>query len=117
MHSRMPWLPLFRYCCCNCCRRASTTTLGTSVTLPARRVIFRDAFVARLLPENYLQPWCYHQMAGRAGRQGLDDRGEVFLVHHASGQQPPLAYLQGLLQRSSNGDVSSMLLNGAQQGG
>jgi len=48
-----------------------------------------------------LAPRSYHQMAGRAGRPGLATLGEVFLL--AGKEQPPEAYLRGLL-RSKPGD-------------
>ena len=59
----------------------TTTTLAAGVNLPARRVIIRDV-------RRYQAPYgaCYiptlefHQMAGRAGRPGLDPHGEAVLV-------------------------------------
>ncbi|KAI7838157.1 hypothetical protein COHA_008005 [Chlorella ohadii] len=78
-----------------CC----TTTLAQSVNLPAERVIFRDAWVRQ--QGMHLDPDSYHQMAGRAGRPGLATLGEVFLL--AGKEQPPEAYLRGLL-RSKPGD-------------
>ena len=62
----------------------ATTTLAAGVNLPARRVI---------LPEPtdqagaFLQPNQYRQMAGRAGRAGLNDLGEVYLVVKDDGQR------------------------------
>ena len=80
----------------------ATTTLAAGVNLPARRVI---------LPEptdhdkQLLRAVDYRQMAGRAGRAGLCDLGEVFVIARSEAQRTevvglmasPMARLTSLL--------------------
>ncbi len=60
---------------------ASTPTLAAGLNLPARRVIIRDHLRYRagegMAPIPVRE---YHQMAGRAGRPGLDPYGEAVLI-------------------------------------
>ncbi|XP_067402091.1 DNA polymerase theta [Emydura macquarii macquarii] len=92
---------------------AATSTLSSGVNLPAHRVIIRTpVFGGRLL-----DILTYRQMAGRAGRKGVDTVGESILVCKPSERSKGIALLQGslkpihscLLRREGEGITSSMI--------
>ncbi|KAL3925677.1 MAG: hypothetical protein SGPRY_003591, partial [Prymnesium sp.] len=56
----------------------ATSALAEGVNLPVRRVIFHQLYVG--IPSNKIDPIRYRQMAGRAGRVGYEEGGEVFLL-------------------------------------
>ena len=56
----------------------ATSTLATGVNLPARRVIFKHIYIGR--PSMTIDSTKLRQMAGRAGRAGVDTNGEVYIV-------------------------------------
>ncbi|XP_030002903.1 DNA polymerase theta [Sphaeramia orbicularis] len=92
---------------------AATSTLSSGVNLPARRVIIRTpTFNGHLL-----DPLTYKQMAGRAGRKGVDTTGESVLVCKEAERQKGITLLRGALQpissclvrREGKGVTTSML--------
>ncbi|XP_028284438.1 DNA polymerase theta [Parambassis ranga] len=92
---------------------AATSTLSSGVNLPARRVIIRTpTFNGHLL-----DPLTYKQMAGRAGRKGVDTTGESVLVCKQAERQKGISLLKGALQpiksclvrREGEGVTTSML--------
>ena len=61
----------------------ATSTLSSGVNLPARLVIVRTPFFQRSL----LDVLVYKQMVGRAGRKGVDEKGESVLICKPSEKQ------------------------------
>lgn len=56
----------------------ATSTVATGVNLPAQRVIIRDNYAGK--KDNLLSISRLRQMAGRAGRSGIDTKGECVCV-------------------------------------
>jgi len=79
----------------------STTTLAAGVNLPARRVVIADyGRFDPALGREEIPVLEYRQMAGRAGRPGLDPYGEAVLVARSKGEAEYLMerYVRGQVE-------------------
>jgi len=78
---------------------ASTPTLAAGLNLPARRVLIKNykryEYGRGMAPISVIE---YRQMAGRAGRPGLDPHGESFLL------AKNVSEMQNLMERYINGE-------------
>ena len=84
----------------------ATSTLAVGMNLPARRVIFRHAWIGR--ESQLLDATRYRQMAGRAGRAGIDSEGESYLIAQKGATEPRLL---GLM-RAAPAPIGSCLTDG-----
>lgn len=61
----------------------TTETFAVGVNMPARSVVFSSLRKYDGVGFSYLSTLAYYQMAGRAGRQGMDKEGNVYTVINA----------------------------------
>ena len=80
----------------------TTETFALGVNMPARTVVFHQLKKYDGVAMNWLRTRDYYQMAGRAGRQGLDDVGHVVSRLHPQYDDPAEA------ERLINGQVEAV---------
>lgn len=86
----------------------STTTLAAGVNMPARRVIVADyTRYDPVVGREEIPVLEYRQMAGRAGRPGLDPHGEAVIV---AGDRGEVGYLMERYMRGEVEPVRSHIL-------
>ncbi|PSR94005.1 antiviral helicase SKI2 [Coniella lustricola] len=75
----------------------ATETFAMGLNLPTRTVVFSGYRKHDGHSFRDLYPGEYTQMAGRAGRRGLDTVGSVIIVPPGGGEAPPVADLQKMI--------------------
>lgn len=75
----------------------ATETFAMGLNLPTRTVIFSGFRKHDGRASRELLPGEYTQMAGRAGRRGLDPVGSVIIVNQGSDEAPPAATLKQMI--------------------
>lgn len=75
----------------------ATETFAMGLNLPTRTVVFSGYRKHDGHSFRDLYPGEYTQMAGRAGRRGLDTVGSVIIVPPGGGEAPPVADLQRMI--------------------
>ena len=90
---------------------ACTPTLSSGVNLPARFVVIKDVGLSRQFLQ--LNPNALHQMCGRAGRPGYDDRGKAMILASCLGERNDiqLIYFKPKSYVPKYADVQSKLLD------
>lgn len=88
----------------------ATETLSAGINMPARSTVISSLFkpVSSKVSEDrkrHLQPNEFHQMAGRAGRRGIDTKGYVYCMAVNNAQEK--AYKKIISQKAN--DISSHL--------
>ncbi|MFT7620298.1 MAG: superfamily II RNA helicase, partial [Planctomycetota bacterium] len=86
----------------------ATETFALGVNMPARCVIFDSLSKYNGIEVVPLRPLDYRQMAGRAGRQGIDEAGDVVAILNPSFDTPK--GVREILHRKPGDVVSQFLL-------
>jgi antiviral helicase SKI2 len=76
----------------------ATETFSLGLNMPTKTVIFSDIRKFDGSHTRYLQPGEYTQMAGRAGRRGIDEVGHVILLIKDNTHPPPPRVVAEMMQ-------------------
>ncbi len=79
----------------------ATETFAMGVNMPTRTVVFNGIRKHDGTQHRYLLPGEYTQMAGRAGRRGLDSFGNV-VIHCKDDELPDEAVVRGVITGPSS---------------
>ena len=80
----------------------ATTTFSIGLNMPTRTVVFTDLYKFNEKKRKMLTSSEYLQMSGRAGRRGVDEFGNVFIICSRSQSKRETVYIKIMLKGEGN---------------